>query len=161
MVLTNNKGCKFLRRNVKNITVTLFCPLLDTLTSRSSGEIIFNDAMESNILINCIANQGTMRLKIDNNYTEFYLESGSNDIHVKGSSRYCNYYNAGITHFYAKEFNVDSFRCHSRSKGITEIKAKSWLNIEQNGESDINYWGNPKFINIASFLGNGEIINRE
>tara|TARA_B100000963_G_scaffold351952_1_gene364369 strand:+ start:171 stop:899 length:729 start_codon:yes stop_codon:yes gene_type:complete len=160
LTLENNNGCKFMRRNIDDISVTVFCPFLDTLTVQGSGDIIFEDTMKHNLWINCIANQGTMNLKINNNFTNFYLESGSNDIHVVGATRYCNYYNAGIIHFYAKTFEVDSFRCHSRSKGITEISVNSWLHIEQNGDSDINYWGSPNVVNITSYLGNGAIIKR-
>ncbi len=160
LVLKNNNGCKFMRRNVDDISVTVFCPFVDTLTVKGSGKILFKDTMKHNLWVNCIANQGTMNLKIDNEFTRFYLESGSNDIHVTGSTRYCNYYNAGIIHFYAKTFEVDSFRCHSRSKGITEIIANSWLHIEQNGESDINYWGNPPIVNVTSYSGDGKIISR-
>ena len=160
LVLKNNNGCKFMRRNVDDISVTVFCPFVDTLTVKGSGKILFKDTMKHNLWVNCIANQGTMNLKIDNEFTRFYLESGSNDIHVTGSTRYCNYYNAGIIHFYAKTFEVDSFRCHSRSKGITEIVANSWLHIEQNGESDINYWGNPPIVNVTSYSGDGKIISR-
>ncbi|MBO72479.1 MAG: hypothetical protein CMD35_02575 [Flavobacteriales bacterium] len=161
LTLENNNGCKFLRRNVKNISVTVYCPSFDTLSVRGSGEINFQDTIQNNLWINCIANQGSMNLKIKNNYTKFYLESGSNEIKINGSTRYCNYYNSGINHFYAKSFEVDSFRCHSRSKGVTEINVKSWLHIEQNGDSDINYWGNPSIVNITSYLGNGDIINRD
>jgi hypothetical protein len=160
LILENNNGCKFMRRNVDDITVTVFCPFLDTLTVKGSGDIIFADTMKHNLWVNCIANQGTMNLKIDNNFTKFYLESGSNDIHIVGATRYCNYYNAGIIHFYAKTFEVDSFRCHSRSKGITEIQANSWLHIEQNGDSDINYWGNPPVVNVTAYRGDGAIIKR-
>ena len=160
LILENNNGCKFMRRNVDDISVTVFSPFLDTLTVRGSGKIVFKDTMRHNLWVNCIANQGTMHLKLNNEFTKFYLESGSNDIHVVGSTRYCNYYNAGIIHFYSKTFETDSFRCHSRSKGITEINAKSWLHIEQNGDSDINYWGNPSVVNVTAYRGNGGIIRQ-
>ena len=160
LIFNNDNGCKLLRRNVDEITITVFCPSLNTLTLKGSGRIIFIDTLKNDLTINCIANQGSMNLLIDNNYTKFYLESGSTDINIKGSTRYCDYYSSGVNHFYAKTFDTDSFRCHSRSKGITEIKANSWLHIEQNGDSDINYWGNPSTIDVASYLGNGSIINR-
>ena len=158
LIIENKNICKFLKANVDNIQINVYCPLIDTLTIKGSGEVIFNDVMQNNLWVNCLVNQGTIKLKLNNNFSKFYLESGSNDIHIKGSSRYCNYYNSGINHFYARNFEVDSFRLHSRSKGVTEIRANKWLHIEQNGESDINYWGTPPEVNITSHLGNGDII---
>tara|TARA_B100000900_G_C20543450_1_gene701516 strand:+ start:743 stop:1471 length:729 start_codon:yes stop_codon:yes gene_type:complete len=157
--IKNKNICKFLKSKVDNIQINVYCPFIDTLTIKGSGEIVFNDTMQNNLWVNCLVNQGTIRLKLNNDFSKFYLESGSNDIHVTGSSSYCDYYNSGINHFYARNFDVDSFRLHSRSKGVTEIRANKWLHIEQNGESDINYWGNPSEFNITSYLGNGDIIH--
>lgn len=157
--LENKNGCKLLRRNVSEIRITLFCPHIDTLTLKGNGKVVFVDTMKSNLWVNSYTNQGTMNLKISNDKTKFHLESGSNDINLEGSSNYCDYYNLGTNHFYAKNFEVDSFRCHNQSNGVTEIKVNTWLNVEQNGDGDIHYWGNPK-VNIASHLGKGEIVNQ-
>ncbi len=159
--LVNNNGCKALRRNVDNILITIYSPKIDSLTVRGNGKVTFKDTLKNNLIFNSIANQASVHLLINNNFTRFYLESGSTDITVNGKSNYCDYYNSGIVHFYGQYFQVDSFRCHSRANGITEIRANSWLHIEQNGSGDINYWGNPSDINITSYLGEGKIIKRE
>ena len=159
LLIKNNNICRFLKAKVDNIQINVYCPLIDTLIVKGSGEVVFNDTMQNNLWVKCLVNQGTIKLKLNNNFSKFYLESGSNDINITGSSIYCDYYNSGINHFYARNFEVDSFRLHSRSKGITEIRANKWLHIEQNGESDINYWGNPSELNITSYLGNGDVIH--
>jgi len=158
--ISNNNGCKVMRGKVDDITVTLYCPQIDTFTLKGNGKISFKDTIKNDFHFNSIANQGSVELKFNNNFTKFYLESGSTDITITGNNRYCDYYNSGIVHFYAKEFQVDSFRCHSRANGITEIRANEWLHIEQNGTGDIQYWGNPNTVTITSQLGEGAIINR-
>lgn len=160
LTLTNNNGCKMLRRNINDILVTVYCPQIDSLTLKGNGNITFKDTLKSNLVFSSIANQASVELLINNSFTKFYLESGSTDITVKGNNSYCDYYNSGIVHFLAKDFKVDSFRCHSRANGITEIRANSWLHIEQNGNGDINYWGNPTVVNVSSYLGEGKIIKR-
>ncbi len=158
--LKNTVNCKFLKKETDRIKITITSPSLDSVTFKGTGLFETLDTIKNYIYIASIANQGSIKLITNNNRVKFYLESGSTDLSLKGKTQYADYYNSGFNHFYAKTWEVDSFRLHSRANGITQIKAKEWLHIEQNGDGDIEYWGNPSFIEVTSYLGNGAIIKK-
>ncbi len=161
LILKNNNGCQVLRENVKDVKVIIHAPLLDSIEMLGNGKITFLDTLKSDIVIRSIANQGSLDLLIKNNFIRFYIESGSTDFTIKGTNRYCDYYNASFAHFYGKDFIIDSLSLNNRGNGVTQVHCARWMQLLQDGDGELEYWGNPDTIEVKSYKGKGQLIKRD
>ena len=161
LVLKNNNGCEVFRDNLTKIKVKLYSPFLDSIDMRGNGKITFLDTMNSNIVIRTIANQGSFDLLINNEFTRLYMESGSSDFEIKGKNRYCDYYNASFAHFYGKDFIIDSLSLNNRGNGVTQVHCAKWMQLLQDANGDLEYWGNPDTIEVKSYTGKGQLLKRD
>lgn len=158
LMLKNEIGCKVLRGKFDEVEIKVFSPALNEITLRGNGKISSPDTLRNNFTFNSFANQGSAEFLISNDSTRIFMESGSTDLTLRGTTNYCWFYNFGINHFFGRAFAVNTFRMHNAANSITQATVTNIFLIEQNGDGDIEYWGNPAQVDTNSYQGNGKII---
>ena len=161
LTIENQNSCTWIRNNLDKVNIKIYSPSPSLIKLKGNGYITSKDTLTSNVRIENFDNQGSINLIIKNDSTWAFLEAGSLDITINGSTNYFYLYNVGYNYVFAKDFIARDCHINNNSWVTNQITVTQKLIIEDYLPGEIQYWGNPNSVYVAINESNGKITKMD
>ena len=161
LTIENQNNCTWLRNTLNEVNIKIYSPSPNLIKLKGNGFLTSKDTITSNVRIENFDNQGSINLIIKNDSTWAFLETGSLDITIIGSTNYFYLYNVGYNYIFAKDFTARNCHINNNSWVTNQIKVTQKLIIEDYLPGEIQYWGNPNSVHVSINESNGKITKMD
>ena len=161
LTIENQNSCTWIRNNLDKVNIKIYSPSPSLIKLKGNGYLTSKDTLTSNVRIENFDNQGSINLIIKNDSTWAFLEAGSLDITINGSTNYFYLYNVGYNYVFAKDFISRDCHINNNSWVTNQVTVTQKLIIEDYLPGEIQYWGNPNSVYVAFNESNGKITKMD
>lgn len=160
LTIENLNTCSWLRDDVDEVDIEVHSPSPSKIILRGNGTISSSDSIDINTRIENYATQGKINLKVNNDSTVLFFESGSLDATIGGRTNHEFLYTVGFNEVKAKKLIAFNAHINNNSWVSSEIHVENKLIIENQTSGEIKYWGNPNTVIVTKNIPEGKITKK-
>lgn len=157
LIVRHNLSCRWWRENGNRIRVEIHLPELRKVEFLGLGDFYALAFQLKEFTFSSLRSAKDIHLEINADSLEFFLEQGSPDLYLSGSTEKLYIYHFGSGFVYARDLIADNIHLHHRSTGDFHVFPLSELFVEIYGTGNVLFYNEPEKIG-GPITGKGKLI---